>query len=426
MMRFLLINIIIVLLFTSCKLTNDEITDNNITDTTGEAIDVNNKEPNDIIDEQSDVEAESIKDESKSYEDDLDYLINYPKEIIKNLSHETYKPNENVTYGEFIAYVLRAIRYDFKEEENKDWTAPYIEEAIMYSFIRQGEIEDYTKPINRGDVAKIVSRTDKRISELYLFRPSKEIEKLINDYNVIDEKYKIYVVKAIDLGIMECNNGNFEPEKLLTKEKCVTIIRRMIDTSARKVPQLEEEVSTEVTDKEIEEQLQYIEDNVYIGMSIDDLEKKFISNYRNLSFEDDMLDYHSSSPIRKISMYIYDGKSGYSNFEKGYTFFNDNNIEIGTITSIEDRYLLIDNGIKVTYFNVYTDLRVFVNNLLKTRKAGLKVDIYSDYDYEVIGIAIFYVTGENNNINLIKYNSDGSKEVFKNIEENIIDYINIY
>lgn len=417
MRRFLLV-IIIFLLFTSCKTSSYEDKENNNYETIDINVDEGIVEPDNIVVEES----ESFQNENELYQDDLNYLINHSNKIIENLSYETYKPNENVTYGEFIAYIMRAIGYDLKQENSEDWTYPYIKKAKIFHFIRPGEIKEFGEPINRTDTAIIVSRTVKRIAGRYIYRPSEELEKLILDYDLIDEKYKAYVTKVYDLGIMECYDGNFEPDRLLTKAEVISILRRMVDVSSRKSPELKD-ISKEISDKEIENELKYIENNISIGMHIDDLEKLFISKYRNFSLEDDMLDY-SHSRIRKISFYIYDGNNNYSNFEEGYTFYNDNNREVGKITSIEERYILLDNKKEITYYNVYTDLRVFVYNLLMTRKAGLKIDVYSNSDYKVIGADIFYVTGENNNINLIKYYSDGSKELIENIGENIIDYIN--
>lgn len=355
------------------------------------------------------------------FEDDLKYLINEGNKIIDNLSYETFKPNENVTYGEFISYVMRILGHDFKKD-NENWTEPYIKKAKIYNFIRPGEIEDYDKPITRGDTARIVSRTAKRSAGRMIYRPSEKLEKMICNYDTIDDKYKIYVMKVFDLGIMEGYKGKFQSDNLLTNAECVAILRRMLDTTARKVPQLEKDESREITDEEIAEQLKYIEDNICIGMSIDDIEKMFISKYRNFSLEDDMLD-NSHSLIRKSSYFIFDGNNNYSNIEEDCTFLSDEKNEVGTITSIEDRYILIDNEIEITYYNIYTDLRVFVYNMLMTRKAGIMINVYSDDMYKVLGINVFYVTGEDNKINLIKYYENGSKELIENIEDDIIEYI---
>ncbi len=365
--------------------------------------------------------AESLNMKENWFEDDLKYLINKDNKIIDNLSYETFKPNENVTYGEFISYVMRILGHDFKED-NENGTEPYIKKAKIYNFIRPKEIEDYDKPITRGDTARIVSRTVKRSAGRMIYRPSQKLEKLICDYDTIDDNYKIYVMKVFDLGIMEGYKGKFQSNNLLTNAECVAILRRMIDTTARKVPQLEKDESREITDEEISEQLKYIEDNICIGMSIDDIEKMFISKYRNFSLEDDMLD-NSHSLIRKNSYYIFDGNNNYSNIEEGCTFINDEKNEVGTITSIEDRHILIDNKIEITYYNIYTDLRIFVYNMLMTRKAGVMINVYSDDIYKVLGINVFYVTGEDNKINLIKYYENGTKELHENIVDDIIEYI---
>jgi hypothetical protein len=62
---------------------------------------------------------------------------------------------------------------------------------------------------------------------------------LIKDYSGIPNRHKIYVTKCYDLGIITgFPDGEFKPDNILSRAEAVAVIRRFIDPTARKRPEL--------------------------------------------------------------------------------------------------------------------------------------------------------------------------------------------
>ncbi len=71
------------------------------------------------------------------------------------------------------------------------------------------------------------------------YRDQVAVASLIKDYNLIPPDIKSSVVKFYDLGILTgYPDGEFKPNNYLTRDEALAVIRRIIDPSARKRPEL--------------------------------------------------------------------------------------------------------------------------------------------------------------------------------------------
>ena len=80
---------------------------------------------------------------------DLGYISGYP--------NKTFKPNNNITYAEFISIVVRAdSKYNFKKSQN--WKKQFIDFAHSNGFLEDVNIDssDYDRYISRGEAFVII------------------------------------------------------------------------------------------------------------------------------------------------------------------------------------------------------------------------------------------------------------------------------
>jgi hypothetical protein len=137
-------------------------------------------------------------------------------------------------------------------ENGKDyWASTYIEKALEEGYIISSEdilivrktkddpYAGYKKPITREDMALITGRALDKIIDESEFRDLLSLTTLIKDYSGIPNRHKIYVTKCYDLGIITgFPDGEFKPDNILSRAEAVAVIRRFIDPTARKRPEL--------------------------------------------------------------------------------------------------------------------------------------------------------------------------------------------
>ncbi len=165
------------------------------------------------------------------------------KGIINGYPDGKFRPNNNLTYGEFIKMVAQTYsdNSSIKTKSGVDWAVPY------YTFLLEKEAfteEQISKSklnskIPRSDMALIVSNA------LSSEKPELSTDKLksqIADYNDLG-KYSDQIVRAYGLGIITgYPNGLFRPDYSLTRAESAAVVMRIIDKNVRLYPE-EEKVS---------------------------------------------------------------------------------------------------------------------------------------------------------------------------------------
>ncbi|WP_066497539.1 S-layer homology domain-containing protein [Abyssisolibacter fermentans] len=176
------------------------------------------------------------------YKQDLDFIINDARKIIQGYPDGTFKPGEKLTVEQFIKCIVVASGHNFKAEEGQSWSEPYKAKAIELGYVKEGEIVDYTKPITRGEMSRIVVRAVGNITGEYEYRDAEKIKPLIGDFKDVPDEINEYVVKVYDMGIIGgYPDGTFKAENILTRAEATVIIRRTIDVKARKSVEIKDE-----------------------------------------------------------------------------------------------------------------------------------------------------------------------------------------
>lgn len=164
-------------------------------------------------------------------------LIN--KDLIKGFPDGTFKPKSNITVSQFIVVAVRTIDPTI-ETASGVWYAPYLNKAIKYGIVKEGEFIDLNTPITRGQMAKILVKVLEYNGET-LSESSKFISQ-IGDYNLISSEYKPYIVKAYALGLMGgFPDGMFKPDQNATRADSSVMLHRVFDKSVRSQPVIKNE-----------------------------------------------------------------------------------------------------------------------------------------------------------------------------------------
>ncbi len=145
--------------------------------------------------------------------------------IMSGYDNGTIRPDSYVSAAEFITMTVKSLGYTEKSEGGY-WAQPYIDKAVELGLIANGEITDYAAPITRSQMARIAANALKDNS----VGDENAVKSKINDYALIGEEYKPYVVLAYDKKIVNGNHENcFEPNRYVTRAEAGVVTVRLID-----------------------------------------------------------------------------------------------------------------------------------------------------------------------------------------------------
>lgn len=148
------------------------------------------------------------------------------KGIVNGDNYGNFRPDEYVKADEFIKLVLAAT--GFNTESGKGyWAEPYINEAMERELIYDDEFESYTRPITRGEAARIMVRA--LDWEGMIIPNSDSIIREITDYYDTLNEYKEYVLIAYSNNLMKGYEDNtFRYTKPITRGESAVVITRIL------------------------------------------------------------------------------------------------------------------------------------------------------------------------------------------------------
>ncbi|WP_202707528.1 S-layer homology domain-containing protein [Sporosalibacterium faouarense] len=169
---------------------------------------------------------------AKSY---IRELIN--KGIIDGYPDGTFKPNQSIQRDSYIKLVVTALGYSPGNAEGY-WATNYINKAMDLGLIESDEFDKYNVPINREEMAKIITNATYLNEEKNENINITEIKKLIKDYNSISDYYKESVIDSYVLGLITGKDGGFfDPQGTATRAEASTVITRLLDPDIRQIPE---------------------------------------------------------------------------------------------------------------------------------------------------------------------------------------------
>ncbi|MBP7174613.1 MAG: S-layer homology domain-containing protein [Thermoclostridium sp.] len=198
------------------------------------------------------VQAKKLPVQKNSVINFIDVSNSWAKEYITELSrygiingtgNGQFKPKDLVTREQFIKMLLEASGIDvssipsgtqsFPDVPASRWSYKYVEAAVYYNLISPREYGVFgfepDRVLTREEMALLLMRST-GIDELTAETASQVT--LMGSYYTDDiailSKYRGYVILAANNGLMQGNNGMFDPGGTTTREQAATVIYRLI------------------------------------------------------------------------------------------------------------------------------------------------------------------------------------------------------
>lgn len=155
--------------------------------------------------------------------------------IVNGYPDGSFKPNNTVTYGEFIKMALIAATGEGAGNATSGhWATNYYNKALELKYFTNADIlkTQLGDQITRGDMALIISSIlgDMKIENY------DELQKSIKDVNY-QTKHEYDITKAYAAGILTgYPDSTFRPDLTLSRAESATVIYRLVDESKRELP----------------------------------------------------------------------------------------------------------------------------------------------------------------------------------------------
>lgn len=149
----------------------------------------------------------------------------------------SFKPNDNVTLGQFLAVITRLISPDkIHGDTGVHWAVPNYNAAIQSNIIRGSDFESTPASLNsnlsREDMAYILVNAARVNGETLESIP--DVNLLMSDYNSINPSRQDSVKRAYSNGLlMGDNQGKFNPHNTMTRAQMATVVCRLMEYAPR-------------------------------------------------------------------------------------------------------------------------------------------------------------------------------------------------
>ena len=183
----------------------------------------------------------------KWYTENLEYVTNPSKQIINGYPDGTFRPNNKLTVEEFITMIIKGEGIKYEQKENEKWSKPYIEKAKEKYYIRNDQFTNYGKEITREEMAEIISNYLRYGEDVENSQKTYLVKPKIGDYSEIETDLRGGVLRSYYNGIITgYPDGTYKPKNSLTRAEGLTVIRRIVDKTAREEIEIDKELQTEV------------------------------------------------------------------------------------------------------------------------------------------------------------------------------------
>ncbi|MDR2089830.1 MAG: S-layer homology domain-containing protein [Clostridiales Family XIII bacterium] len=157
--------------------------------------------------------------------------------VIEGFPDGSFRPAEHVTYGEFIKMAcIAATGEDPGVGNGGEWALPYHEAALEAGFYARREIAnaDLSRAIPREYMALVLSGILGDAADF----DYDAVRERITDVEW-DAPHEYDIVKATALGLLTgYPDGSFRPAETLTRAEAATVIHRLVNADARRLPDL--------------------------------------------------------------------------------------------------------------------------------------------------------------------------------------------
>lgn len=171
---------------------------------------------------------------------EVDWYFDYVSNLIEanitsGYGDGTFRPNNEISVEEFITMTIKSIGETEADIEKFNWSDGFIHRAKTLNIVLDNEFGDYTKPITRGEMGRIVLRaSDVVVPENYISYAS-----AIKDLDTMDSYWQNIAVRVYSTGIITgYPNGNFGLDNHATRAEASVILSKLLDESLRTLPDI--------------------------------------------------------------------------------------------------------------------------------------------------------------------------------------------
>lgn len=175
-----------------------------------------------------------------------------------------------------------------------------------------------------------------------------------------------------------------------------------------------------ISNKEIQKELVFIKQVLDKYQNTANIEEQFDDKYfkKMITKEGGLLFEHIANR-KALHIYIYSADNPLLAFELNESLYAQGARRC-TVSKIKEDSIMIEYNTyedvkeEVTVDYIYNDLDLYVENLLLVRKSGIRIEILYTDDDQVYSARIYYID-ENDRINTIAYEKDGSMTVYTDV-----------
>ncbi len=157
------------------------------------------------------------------------------KNYLNGYDDGSFRPDNPVSAAEF-AKIYSAWQNKFYTVSSGYWAMPFVRDMLESGIFEKGDFDDYSAYMTREACSKAIINS---LKGEYFPANLDEYAQYITDYELVDEKYKEFVLKAFVSGIITgYDNGIFNPKGYVTRAEILTLIDRAINEQNRVIPEI--------------------------------------------------------------------------------------------------------------------------------------------------------------------------------------------
>lgn len=145
--------------------------------------------------------------------------------VLNGYPDGTFKPNNYIRIDEFIKIMVSILGYTDVEKGNSYWAENYINKALEIGIILEKDFERYDNIINRGEMARVLSR----VLDILYFDTTKRDDSY-KDASSIPSEFKHHVSKVYAYGLIKgFPDGTFGYDKNTSRAEAITVAERLLN-----------------------------------------------------------------------------------------------------------------------------------------------------------------------------------------------------
>ena len=171
-----------------------------------------------------------------------DWFYNYvmilvDEEVTSGYGDQTFRPANIISVEEFITLTIKSIGETESDIEKIRWSDGFIEKAKVLAIVHEGEFSEYTRPITRGEMARIVLKA----SGIEPPADFMNYAAKITDINEMDAYWQNIAIRVYSIGIITgYSDGSCRLNNNATRAEASVMLSKLLRPSYRVLPMVSE------------------------------------------------------------------------------------------------------------------------------------------------------------------------------------------